>query len=334
MCIHSFPVCTQDVDDLKDISKLENYIDQSGSILFFISSGYFLSANCLREVRRTVEQRKNLILLHEADEKKGGITLQEAKEECPSSLRDYIFESENQIIPWHRLSAYQMLSLRLIAERLLIHSPHQGARLTYGSEVSIKKVNLSQPCTIYVSDHNQGAQSLFDELFSSFKQVSKGSSLSQSSALLLYLNRDTFVGDDGHLAELVRSAREDKLPILLVHENSPDRGGVSFAHFFTTTPADLISGGLFHTLANPIFAEPHRELSIAHTLLALEGILNALSPKRQAAVERLSKVRKNIRNSVGGRSKTSTQDRPKSPGEVSFAESESTKAQGNARDYA
>ena len=43
-----------DVDDLEEISALEEYIDQTCVILIFLSKGYFLSRNCMREVRAAV----------------------------------------------------------------------------------------------------------------------------------------------------------------------------------------------------------------------------------------------------------------------------------------
>ena len=61
-----------DVDDLKDIGMLETYIEQSQVVLFFLSKGYFLSRNCVREVVATLEQAKPIVLVHEADPAKGG----------------------------------------------------------------------------------------------------------------------------------------------------------------------------------------------------------------------------------------------------------------------
>ena len=47
-----------DVDDLQDIGNLENYVRQSGVMLFFLSRRYFSSRNCLREVRASVDFAK------------------------------------------------------------------------------------------------------------------------------------------------------------------------------------------------------------------------------------------------------------------------------------
>ena len=56
-----------DVDDLEEIGKLEWYIDASACVMIFLSKGYFLSRNCLREARQTVEKQIPIVLVHEAD---------------------------------------------------------------------------------------------------------------------------------------------------------------------------------------------------------------------------------------------------------------------------
>ena len=59
--------------------------------------------------------------------------------------------------------------------------------------------------------------------------------------MLLYLNEDSFVSD-ARLAEQVKQARRDKLPIVMAHENDPDRGGCLFSKFFETTPQERAEG--------------------------------------------------------------------------------------------
>ena len=86
------------------------------------------------------------------------------------------------------------------------------------------------------------------------------------AVLLLYLNKDTFVDRNGaDLAEQVRAARRDGVRVFMLHETSPERDGCSeFAHFFQTTPQDLIDGGLFDSLAIGMAAEPNlRKVSLA-----------------------------------------------------------------------
>lgn len=92
----------------------------------------------------------------------------------------------------------------------------------------------------------------------------------KSTHVFLYLNDQTFVGEAGdRLAHEIRIAMGANVPIVLVHENDPTRGGCEFAYFFQTTPEDLIRDGLYKKLAVAFFAEPLREVSLALLAKAL-----------------------------------------------------------------
>ena len=65
-----------DVDDLEDIGALEAYVEGSQAILIFLSRGYLTSKNCLRELDYAIAQRKPLVVVHEADPSKGGLSLE------------------------------------------------------------------------------------------------------------------------------------------------------------------------------------------------------------------------------------------------------------------
>jgi hypothetical protein len=80
---------------------------------------------------------------------------------------------------------------------------------------------------------------------------------------VLYLNDATFTGEDGAvLADVVRSVHQAKLPILMLHERVPDKGGCEFELFFRTTPPDLISGGLYAAIAIALFETDHRPVGL------------------------------------------------------------------------
>ena len=115
------------------------------------------------------------------------------------------------------------------------------------------------------------------------------------TVLLLYLNKDTFVDRNGaDLAEQVRAARRDGVRVFMLHETSPERDGCSeFAHFFQTTPQDLIDGGLFDSLAIGMAAEPNlRKVSLA----IAAKTLGARADKKQS---RSSLIRSATRPSAG-----------------------------------
>ena len=106
--------------------------------------------------------------------------------------------------------------------------------------------------------------------------------------MLLYLNQNTWLEDDGErLAEHVKQAREDKLKIVMAHENDPDLGGCQFSRMFEVTPQErargvesacspppnspppnpptpqeLIAGGLYKDLAKSCFPGRHRKARV------------------------------------------------------------------------
>ena len=55
-----------DVDDLVDISLLEEEIEASSIIVVFLSAAYFGSRNCMRELDHAVLSKKQLILVRES----------------------------------------------------------------------------------------------------------------------------------------------------------------------------------------------------------------------------------------------------------------------------
>ena len=127
------------MDDLEDIGALEEYIQRSQVVLFFLSQGYFRSKarlflpprllphsgltsrlsraqTCLREVRSSLEKDKPLVLVQEADPEKGGGTLQALRDECPEDLQPAIFDNDWPLTIWYRIDEFQLISLKIIAE--------------------------------------------------------------------------------------------------------------------------------------------------------------------------------------------------------------------------
>ena len=119
------------VDDLKDIGALEQYVDATALIMIFVSKGYFGSKNCLREAVCTVNKGKRITLVHDsAVYLKSYAPLEEVKDELGSEraatelvkaqagvgegnvlstaqLRSAIFQENSpkprEVIPWHRI---------------------------------------------------------------------------------------------------------------------------------------------------------------------------------------------------------------------------------------
>lgn len=61
--------------------RTEGYVDRSDVVLVLATRGYFQSTNCMRELRRAVQQQKQIVCLLEADPKKGGMSVDQIEEQ-------------------------------------------------------------------------------------------------------------------------------------------------------------------------------------------------------------------------------------------------------------
>ena len=240
-------------------------------MLFFLSRKYFGSRNCLKEVRATLEQKKPLVLVQEQQEDKGGGTLELLKAECrDEQMREAIFDGRTPIV-WHRISHFQNLTLKLIATGMLRNGPRYQRSLSGGDapedlvliqhgELNATKLTLPQPLVLWCSTGNPGAAEVTEELVISM--ASNGAAIrvvdtmpdvqalkenGESAAMLLYLNKDTWIQQGEVLERDVRAARklQADLKVVLVHENDKEKGGCEFGDFFGTTPQELIDDGIY-----------------------------------------------------------------------------------------
>jgi hypothetical protein len=144
--------------------------------------------------------------------------------------------------------------------------------LCVSGEPESQPLAFSKPCTLWASPANPGSLELANDLAAAFPgltvstvaDVGSSASARPSTALrglarrsrraadvthmLLYLNQNTWLEEDGErLAEQVKQAREDKLKIVMAHENDPALGGCQFSRFFEVTPQERMS----HSDARP-----------------------------------------------------------------------------------
>ena len=112
--------------------------------------------------------------------------------------------------------------------------------LCVSGELESQSLAFSKPCTLWASPANAGALELANEIAAAFSglTVSTAEEAGDATHMLLYLNEDSFVSDE-RLAEQVKQAREDRLKIVMAHENVLDLGGCPFSRFFETTPQEL-----------------------------------------------------------------------------------------------
>ena len=210
---------------------------------------------------------RRLVLVHEQQEDKGGGPLDAIKAECrDDEMRAKIFDGRTTIT-WHRISHYQNLTLKLIANEMLSYGPKYGSgkeelTLILPGEVNVAELALDESLVLWGSAGNSGAAEAAQELVSSM--ASGGAALrvvesqpdmqasGESAFMLLYLNDKTWVEQGDVLERDVRSAREGRsgLKIVMVHENDPKKGGCDFGLMFRTTPQELIDGGIYRWHSN------------------------------------------------------------------------------------
>lgn len=293
------------VDNLKEIGDLELYIDQTVAINIFLSHWYFKSKNCLREVQSTVDKAKPLMLTHEVEVPKGGGPLEEIKIELDDQrLSAAVFSEGRRITIWYRIAAFQLISLKQLAEFTLLQTPAYKDRETLDifvpGELLRETLGFTKRVVVYASPHNPGARALTAELKQAYSDITtteklpalsshdNGAEAGSSSGdfppthFLLYLSFNTYLEDAGRsLAEELRRARAAKLPIVMAHENDEERGGCEFARFFSTTPQDLIDNGLYHALAYACYPGDHRAASMALLAKALGAVQQKYQPLTQ-----------------------------------------------------
>ena len=113
--------------------------------------------------------------------------------------------------------------------------------LCVSGELESQSLAFSKPCTLWASPANAGALELATEIATAVAGLTISTTDDRPASathMLLYLNEESFVSDGERLAEQVKQARQDRLKIVMAHENDLDRGGCEFAKFFETTPQE------------------------------------------------------------------------------------------------
>tara|TARA_B100000795_G_scaffold140032_1_gene104819 strand:+ start:2867 stop:3577 length:711 start_codon:yes stop_codon:yes gene_type:complete len=234
--------------------------------MIFVSKGYFKSKNCLRELHCTMKKDKPIALVHDtATYLSTYMPLAKIRdEECPTEVLGIFCERD--VIPWHRIQEFQLVSLKLLAEQLLLGCPREVSQnsiaLFIPGELSLRKMALRGRIVVYASPYNPGALSVARDLAASMGghlEVTGDSTAiaaklpdttgKRATVFLLYLNDETFLSTAGEtLAEELRTVRAEgsSVQVIMVHENDKDRGGCDFSIFFDgRTPQDLLQDGLF-----------------------------------------------------------------------------------------
>jgi len=148
------------------------------------------------------------------------------------------------------------VSLKLIAADLILACPNQEPGTTeiplyIPRELARQRQTFHTPVVLYVSPNNPGATGVASELREGMSnRIDVVMERTSATHMLLYLNEDTYEGDAGMLladelravrggrgqaaTQFFTSSNRSTLPIVMVHENDPGRGGCEFGHFFAT----------------------------------------------------------------------------------------------------
>ena len=110
----------------------------------------------------------------------------------------------------------------------------------------------------------------------------------------------------------MRRALDAWLPIVLVHQEDPERDGCPFDHLYHSTPEDLINRGLYKKAAITCQPEPLRSVSLALIAKAM-GAVPVQTRLAELALSP-SKVVKHARKSItAGARELRTKSRSPSP---------------------
>eukprot|EP00965_Chrysotila_dentata_P070749 2339147-Pleurochrysis_carterae.AAC.1 len=106
--------------------------------------------------------KKPVCLVQEANFGKGGVTIEQAMEDCPEEKRDAIF-ARRQVIVWHRIADFQLISLKLIVAHTLHACPNYEKNkrpppLYVPGEIGRMQLAFQKPVKLYVSSSNPGAE--------------------------------------------------------------------------------------------------------------------------------------------------------------------------------
>ena len=120
--------CFLDVDNLLDMTQLEQHVMQSDVVLVMLTQGYLASSNCRRELIEALRLKKPLVVLRETDPNHGAIELSALRDEVEVLPMQADREAggalirmveDGQTLEWHREGHLKRAVLAAIAQELL-----------------------------------------------------------------------------------------------------------------------------------------------------------------------------------------------------------------------
>ena len=271
------PCNVDSVDDLASIDDLERHVEASQAVIILLgSTKYMSSPNCQREVAAAKRCGLPLVRVHDADSTKGGAPLYELRRTADSHRisRQHtgllLGADADEIVPWHRVAAFQLNALAAIAERLLLASPsfagEAAAPLYIPGALAWAEASFAQPIALYASQHNPAAADAARELSELFSGLQLVGSRAEAARWVLFLSPTCFEGEQGErlAAEVTVAVQAGVAPAMLW---SPVEG--DFGEIIERTPRALVAAGLYGPLAIEWRAGVHRTVSVRLAAIAL-----------------------------------------------------------------
>ena len=227
-----------DVDDLEDISNLQGYVERSQTVLVFCSKGYFVSKNCMIELRSSVAKAKPILALLDPEASHGGLTIEQVREQLvdadahcgnwgfdddgPRGAELYEALFHDEPIEWNRIGDFQDVTMRLIAERLLSEG-QKGTTYVEGEISQTHALGNHAVVCVYVSHNNPGCLEVLKEVgeFVKLEVTHELANLGSCDHMVLCLNGLTWTrGDDMSdllATEVAAAMAADNVNLLLMH---------------------------------------------------------------------------------------------------------------------
>ena len=109
--------------------------------------------------------------------------------------------------------------------------------------------------------------------------------------LLFYVNEDAFNNVDS-VTNILQNALDEKINIVMVHEQDSKRGACEFGDAVKQTPVCLVDRGLYDILAVPLHGlNEYRKISLRQVLIKMGATPKESQVIRQLRVMRISLLR-------------------------------------------
>jgi len=258
-------------------------VRRSASMVVLLGSPRYMSSrNCLRELAAAQKVELPLIGVHEADPSKKGASLVTLRQAAPETHASYLWGAE--IMPWHRVSHFQMVALAKVAERVVHASSAAPSAATLPSQrynrhssadgeepsrpsncaavddvvplrvqgaLAWAPLHFAASTSVYVSPHNPAAGPIAQRLLARWSDemsvVEDSSAAAKEGARwLLCVSTQAFKGLQGArlLIELEAELRAGVVPLLVYEPAAGD-----FHAIFEATPLRLTILGIYGRLA-------------------------------------------------------------------------------------